>query len=101
MHGQAQYFGALRAKLQTPLASRFPIGGYVNFRLETPRDLWLARAAKLLDDGLLDQAWNMLSHAVLDCDETRFVCARYAFLRKDWPLLLTFAEGIRDSPPTG
>lgn len=97
MHGQAQSFGAMRTKLQAPLSSRFQIGGYVTFRLETPRDLWLARAAKLLDDGLLDQAWNMLSHAVLDCDETRFVCARYAVLKKDWPLLLTFAEGIRDS----
>ncbi|MFD5181501.1 AAA family ATPase [Streptomyces sp. NPDC058372] len=97
MHGQAQSFGAMRTKLQTPLSSRFQIGGYVNFRLETPRDLWLARAAKFLDDGLLDQAWNMLSHAVLDCDETRFVCARYAALKKDWPLLLTFAEGTRDS----
>ncbi|WP_329095797.1 AAA family ATPase [Streptomyces sp. NBC_01439] len=97
MYGQAQDFGALRRKLQTPLSSRFQIGGYVNFRLETDRDLWLARAAKLLDDGLLEQAWNMLSHAVLDCDETRFVCARYAFLKRDWPLLLTFAEGIRNS----
>ncbi|MFJ8162191.1 AAA family ATPase [Streptomyces sp. NPDC096136] len=97
MHGQAQHFGALRTKLQTPLSSRFRIGGYVNFRLETLRDLWLARVAQLLDDGQLDQAWNMLSHAVLDCDETRFVCARYAALKKDWPLLLTFAEGIRES----
>ncbi|MFJ1673306.1 AAA family ATPase [Streptomyces bottropensis] len=97
MHGQAQSFGAMRTKLQTPLASRFQIGGYVNFRLETPRDLWIARAVKLLDDGLLDQAGNMLSHAVLDCDETRFVSARYAVLKKDWPLLLTFAEAIRDS----
>lgn len=97
MHVQAQSFGAMRTKLHTPLSSRFQIGVYVNFRLETPRELWLARAAKFLDDGLLDQAWNMLSHAVLDCDETRFVCARYAVLKKDWPLLLTFAEGIRDS----
>ncbi|MFC8926258.1 AAA family ATPase [Streptomyces albidoflavus] len=97
MHGQAQSFGAMRTQLQTPLSSRFQIGSYVNFRLETSRDLWLARAAKFLDDGLLDQAWNMLSHAVLDCDETRFVCARYAVSKKDWPLLLTFAEGIRDS----
>lgn len=79
------------------MSSRFQIGTYVTFRLETSRDLWLARAAKFLDDGLLDEAWNMLSHAVLDCDETRFVCARYAFLKRDWPLLLTFAEGIRDS----
>ncbi|MFI8345161.1 tetratricopeptide repeat protein [Streptomyces sp. NPDC085639] len=97
MHAQAQSFGEMRTMLQTPLSSRFQIGTYVTFRLETPRDLWLARAAKLLDDGLLDQAWDMLSHAVLDCDETRFVCARYAVLKKDWPLLLTFAAGIRDS----
>ncbi|MFJ6246552.1 MULTISPECIES: AAA family ATPase [unclassified Streptomyces] len=96
MHGRARSFGALRTQLQTPLSSRFQIGGYVTFRLETPRDLWLARATALLDDGLLEQAWKMLSHAVLDCDETRFVCARYATLKKDWPLLLTFAEGIRD-----
>ncbi|WP_345543402.1 AAA family ATPase [Streptomyces chitinivorans] len=96
MHGQAQSFGAMRMKLRTPLSSRFQIGSYVTFRLETSRDLWLARAANLLDDGLLDQAWNMLSQAVLDCDETRFVCARYAVLKKNWPLLLTFAEGIRD-----
>lgn len=97
MHGQAQSFGAMRTRFQAPLSSRFQIGTYVTFRLETSRDLWLARAAKFLDDGLLDEAWNMLSHAVLDCDETRFVCARYAVLKKDWPLLLTFAEGIRDS----
>ncbi|MEU8545302.1 AAA family ATPase [Streptomyces sp. NPDC048717] len=97
MHAQAHSFGALRTKLQTPLSSRFMIGGYVDFRLERPRDLWLARAAKLLDDGLPDQAWSMLSHAMLDCDETRFVCARYALMKKDWPLLQTFAEGIQDS----
>ncbi|MEV6683089.1 AAA family ATPase [Streptomyces erythrochromogenes] len=97
MHGHAQDFGAMRRRLQTPLSSRFQIGGYVNFRLETPRDLWLARAAKFLDDSLLTQAWDMLSQAVLDCDETRFVCARYAILKGDWPLLFTFAEGIRDS----
>ncbi|WP_405612854.1 AAA family ATPase [Streptomyces sp. NBC_01508] len=97
MHGQAQSFGTMRTRFQAPLSSRFQIGTYVTFRLETSRDLWLARAAKFLDDGLLDEAWNMLSHAVLDCDETRFVCARYAVLKKDWPLLLTFAEGIRDS----
>lgn len=97
MHDHAQSFGAMRTKLQTPLSSRFQIGGYVNFRLETSRDLWLARAAKYLDDGLLDQAGNMLSRAVLDCDETLFVCARYAVMKKDWPLLLTYAERIRNS----
>ncbi|MET9295185.1 hypothetical protein [Streptomyces sp. NPDC003077] len=48
MHGQTQSFGAMRTKLQTPLSSRFQVGSYVNFRLETPRDLWLAKAAKFL-----------------------------------------------------
>ncbi|MFG2985642.1 AAA family ATPase [Streptomyces sp. NPDC048258] len=89
-------FGALRTQFQMRLASQFQIGGYVRFRLEWPRDLWLASAAKLLDDGRLDEAWRMLSSALLDCDETRFVCTRYAFLKKDWPLVLTFAEGISD-----
>ncbi|MER8027780.1 AAA family ATPase [Streptomyces bauhiniae] len=97
MHGRPSSFGQLRTTLGTPLSSRFSIGGYATFRLETSRDLWLARATKLLDEQQLDQAWDMLSHAVLDCDETRFVCARYALLRRDWPLLLRFAEGIRDS----
>ncbi|MFD8143272.1 AAA family ATPase [Streptomyces sp. NPDC059708] len=97
MHGQAHSFGAMRTKLRTRLSSRFGIGSYVSFRLEMPRDLWLARVAKLLDEGQLDQAGAVLSQAVLDCDETRFVCARYAFLRKDWPRLPSFAEGIRSS----
>lgn len=97
MHGQAQSFGAIRTELQTPLSSRFRIGGYVTFRLESARDLWLARAAQLLDKGQLDHAWDsMLASAVLDCEETRFVCARYAFLKRDWALLQSFAEGIRN-----
>ncbi|MEU4270099.1 AAA family ATPase [Streptomyces sp. NPDC026092] len=96
MHDEARSFGVLRTKLQRRLVSRFRIGRYVTFRLETSRDLWLARAAKYLDDGLLDAAGSMLSQAVLDCDETRFVCARYALLAKRWPLLLSYAEGIRD-----
>ncbi|MEU9702680.1 AAA family ATPase [Streptomyces sp. NPDC047981] len=97
MHDNARAFGALRTKLQRRLLSRFRIGRYVTFRLETSRDLWLARATKHLDDGQLDAAGHMLSHAVLDCDETRFVCARYALLAKRWSLLLPSAEGIRDA----
>ncbi|MET9604643.1 AAA family ATPase [Streptomyces sp. NPDC006512] len=97
MYGDSRSFGALRTRLRTPLASRFQIGGYVNFRLESSRDLWLAKAAKLLDEDRPDEAWRMLSSAVLDCDETRFVLARYAFTKRDWPLLLRFAQGIGDA----
>ncbi|MFG2292766.1 AAA family ATPase [Streptomyces sp. NPDC048603] len=97
MHAQAHSFGAMRAKLHRTLSSRFQIGSYVSFRLANSRDLWLARAAQLLDQGQVDRAWsNMLCQAVLDCDETRFVCTRYAFLDRHWPLVLSFAEGIRD-----
>jgi len=90
-------FGALRAKHSTPLKSRFQLGYYVTFRLETARDLWLATMTGLLADGKVDEAWGSLSTALLDCDETRFVCARYAFIKNDWPLVLTFARGIQDA----
>ncbi|MFD9405795.1 AAA family ATPase [Streptomyces sp. NPDC059989] len=96
MTWQQGSFGAMREKLQTRLVSQFQIGGYVRFRLESRRDLWLAGATKLLDEGRLEEAWSMLSSAMLDCDETRFVCTRYAFLKKDWALVLRFAEGIGD-----
>lgn len=89
-------FGALRAKFSRPLKSRFQLGYYVNFRLESARDLWLATVSALLEERKLDEAWKRLSVAVLDCDETRFVCARYALLKNDWPLVLTFARGIQD-----
>ncbi|MGW7315400.1 AAA family ATPase [Streptomyces sp. NPDC054865] len=97
MYARSHAFGALRARLRTPLVSRFQIGGYVDFRLESRRDLWLAKAAKLLDEDRPDEAWQMLSSALLDCDETRFVLARYAFTKRDWPLLLRFAPGIGDA----
>ncbi|MFD9456066.1 AAA family ATPase [Streptomyces sp. NPDC059985] len=97
MYARSHAFGALRARLRTPLVSRFQIGGYVDFRLESRRDLWLAKAAKLLDEDRPDEAWQMLSSALLDCDETRFVLARYAFVKRDWPLLLRFAPGIGDA----
>ncbi|WP_308296198.1 AAA family ATPase [Streptomyces sp. ISL-96] len=96
MAGLQHSFGALRSKFTTPLSSQFQIGGYVRFRLETARDLWLAGMAQLLDGDRLDEAWQSLSTALLDCDETRFVCTRYAFLKKDWPLVLRFGEGISD-----
>lgn len=89
-------FGALRTKLSTPLRSRFDLGVYVTFRLETQRDLWLAGMTRLLTSGQLDLAWQSLETAYLDCDETRFVCTRYAFLKGDWPLVLTFAREITD-----
>ncbi|MFF7337577.1 AAA family ATPase [Streptomyces sp. NPDC008163] len=90
-------FGALRSKFQSPFRSTFQIGHYVTFRLETARDLWLAAMSAFLDDRRLDEAWKGLSTALLDCDETRFVCTRYAFLKEDWPLVLKFAPGIGDA----
>ncbi|MGW2369590.1 AAA family ATPase [Streptomyces sp. NPDC001667] len=90
-------FGALRTKYQSPLKSRFQIGEFVTFRLETPRDLWLATQTALLDAGSLDAAWAALSEAYLDCDETRFVCTRYAYLKQDWQKVLTFSPAIQDS----
>ncbi|WP_234011712.1 MULTISPECIES: AAA family ATPase [unclassified Streptomyces] len=90
-------FGTLRSKYQLPFRSTFQIGHYVTFRLETSRDLWLAAMSAFLDDRRLDEAWKGLSTALLDCDETRFVCTRYAFLKEDWPLVLRFAPGITDA----
>lgn len=90
-------FGALRTKFGLPLRSTFQIGHYVTFRLENARDLWLAAMSSLLVNGRLDEAWAGLSSAQLDCDETRFVCSRYAFLKEDWALVLRFATGIGDA----
>ncbi|MEV4438904.1 AAA family ATPase [Streptomyces sp. NPDC049577] len=97
MVGHQHSFGELRTKLSIPLSSTFQIGGYVTFRLESARDLWLAGVTRLLDADRLDEAWQLLSTAQLDCDETRFVCTRYALLKKDWRLVLTYAEGISDA----
>ncbi|MFE7135121.1 tetratricopeptide repeat protein [Streptomyces sp. NPDC057638] len=96
MAREQRSFGALRRKFQRPLLSRFSIGAYASFRLESSRDLWLAVVARRLDEGRLDEAGMSLSTAVLDCDETRFTWARYSFLRQDWPRVLTVAEGIGD-----
>ncbi|MFD0024585.1 AAA family ATPase [Streptomyces sp. NPDC058382] len=90
-------FGALRTKFGLPLRSTFQIGHYVTFRLENARDLWLAATSSLLDNGRIEEAWSGLSTAQLDCDETRFVCARYAFVKEDWALVLRFATGIGDA----
>lgn len=90
-------FGALRTKFGLPLRSTFQIGHYVTFRLENARDLWLAAMSSLLDKKRGDEAWAGLSTAQLDCDETRFVCTRYAFVKEDWSLVLRFATGIDDA----
>ncbi|WNI21232.1 AAA family ATPase [Streptomyces sp. ITFR-16] len=90
-------FGALRTKFGLPFRSTFQIGHYVTFRLENARDLWLAAMSSLLDKKRLDEAWAGLSTAQLDCDETRFVCTRYAFVKEDWALVLRFATGIGDA----
>ncbi|MFI6892863.1 AAA family ATPase [Streptomyces sp. NPDC050256] len=90
-------FGVLRTKFGLPLRSTFQIGHYVTFRLENARDLWLAAMSSLLDKKRVDEAWAGLSTAQLDCDETRFVCTRYAFVKEDWALVLRFATGIGDA----
>ncbi len=90
-------FGALRTRCGMPLKSRFDLGVYVTFRLETARDLWLAVMSKLLHERRPDEAWKSLSEAYLDCDETRFACTRYAFLKQDWPLVLQFSRNITDA----
>uniref|UniRef100_A0AAU2JYG4 AAA family ATPase n=1 Tax=Streptomyces sp. NBC_00049 TaxID=2903617 RepID=A0AAU2JYG4_9ACTN len=89
-------FGALRGKCGMPLKSRFDLGVYVTFRLETARDLWLATMARLLSERRLDEAWQSIAEAHLDCDETRFTATRYAFLKDDWQLVLNFARNITD-----
>ncbi|WP_308120785.1 AAA family ATPase [Streptomyces poriferorum] len=90
-------FGALRTRFGLPLRSTFQIGHYVTFRLENARDLWLAAMSSLLDKKRVDEAWAGLSSAQLDCDETKFVCTRYAFVKEDWALVLRFATGIGDA----
>ncbi|MFE9777243.1 AAA family ATPase [Streptomyces sp. NPDC005775] len=90
-------FGALRTKFGLPLRSTFQIGHYVTFRLENARDLWLAAMSSLLDKKRVEEAWAGLATAQLDCDETKFVCTRYAFVKEDWALVLRFATGIGDA----
>ncbi|MFZ3494063.1 AAA family ATPase [Streptomyces sp. 5.8] len=90
-------FGALRSKCNLALQSRFDLGVYVTFRLETARDLWLAAVAGLLRERRLGEAWVSLEEAQLDCDETRFIATRYAFLKQDWQLVLHFSRNITDN----
>ncbi|WP_245699886.1 AAA family ATPase [Streptomyces roseifaciens] len=96
MDQHAAKFGALRAKHNISLASQFPIGVFVSFALETGRDLWLATQSALLDAGALDEAWQTLAEAELDCDETRFVATRHAYLSEDWDWVLSCSTGIDD-----
>ncbi|MDX2559350.1 AAA family ATPase [Streptomyces sp. TX20-6-3] len=87
-------FGALRNTCALAVRSRFDLGVYVTFRLETPRDLWLAGIAQQLSAGHVDEAEPALLTAVLDCDETRFLCTRHAYLKQNWPLVLEYSRGI-------
>ncbi|MGW2300214.1 AAA family ATPase [Streptomyces sp. NPDC001809] len=87
-------FGELRNTCALTVRSRFDLGLYVSFRLETSRDLWLAGMAQRLSAGQVDEAEPALLTAVLDCDETRFLCTRYAYLKQNWPLVLEFSRGI-------
>ncbi|MEK9522733.1 AAA family ATPase [Streptomyces venezuelae] len=90
-------FGELRTTCALTVRSRFDLGLYVSFRLETSRDLWLAGMAQRLSAGQVDEAEPALLTAVLDCDETRFLCTRYAYLKQNWPLVLEFSRGIEAS----
>lgn len=96
MARQVASFGELRTRLHTPLESRFMIGEYADFRLESPHDLWLAGMASMLAGGQVEQAWAALAQARLDREETRFLVGRCALLRKDWSTVLVVAEPIRD-----
>ncbi|WP_329283048.1 AAA family ATPase [Streptomyces sp. NBC_00691] len=87
-------FGALRSRCALTVHSRFDLGVYVTFRLETSRDLWLAGMAQQLAAGRVDEVEPALLTAVLDCDETRFLCTRYAYLKQNWPLVLEYSRGI-------
>ncbi|MEV0712866.1 AAA family ATPase [Nocardia aurea] len=88
-------FGALRAKFRRRLSSRFDLGVYVDYRLESDHDLWLAIVAQLIHDGNLDAAAELLTPADQQ-EEVRFLRTRHAFLRKDWRLVLKSAHGIND-----
>ncbi|MFF8508238.1 AAA family ATPase [Streptomyces sp. NPDC015492] len=90
-------FGELRNRCALTVRSRFDLGLYVSFRLENSRDLWLAGMAQRLSAGQVDEAEPALLTAVLDCDETRFLCTRYAYLKQNWPLVLEFSRGIEAS----
>ncbi|MFF7727077.1 AAA family ATPase [Streptomyces sp. NPDC008001] len=94
MDRHAAKFGALRAKHRTSLASQFPIGRFVSLALETGQELWLATVSARLDAGALDEAWQSLAGAALDCDEIRFVATRLAHLSEDWDWVLSASTGI-------
>ncbi|AKG44735.1 ATPase AAA [Streptomyces xiamenensis] len=97
MGRHAEMFGTLRTRHRMPLSSRFSLGEHVTFRLENRRDLWLAQHAALLDNGLPHEAWASLGQAYLDCDETRFLCTRCAYLRQEWRGVLSLSGGIEDA----
>ncbi|WOX22075.1 AAA family ATPase [Streptomyces solicathayae] len=89
-------FGVLRNKNTMQLQSRFDLGHYATFRLESARDLWLAGLVSMLDDKRFDEVEPVLMSAHRDCDETRFLYCRFAFLKKDWPRVLEWSRDISD-----
>ncbi|MGK5532195.1 AAA family ATPase [Streptomyces sp. URMC 129] len=91
----AESFGHLRGSTGVRLQSRFSIGHFADFRLETRRDLWLAQVAAQLVGGDTEGAWTHLATARLDCDETRFLAVRCAYMRQDWATVATVARGIQ------
>ncbi|WKU48895.1 AAA family ATPase [Streptomyces sp. VNUA116] len=89
-------FGALRAKHNKSLVSQFRIGTYANHALETSGELWLAVHSALLDAGALGEAWQTMAEAEPDCDGTRFLTTRYAYLSEEWNWVLSSSTDIED-----
>ncbi|WP_424888852.1 AAA family ATPase [Streptomyces sp. XH2] len=96
MEQHAAKFGALRAKHGKTLHSQFRIGRYVNFTLETSRELWMAVHSALLDAGALGEAWQTLADAELDCDGMRFLATRYAYLSEEWNWVLSSSTEVEE-----
>ncbi|MFD3511010.1 AAA family ATPase [Nocardia sp. NPDC058666] len=89
-------FGALRSKFGRNLSSRFDLGFYVTYGLETQAHLWLAVVAKLLRDGKLDSAAQFLAATTVDDDPVRLLRTRHAFMSQDWTVVLTSSHGVTD-----
>lgn len=89
-------FGELRTRLRRPLRSRFQIGDFVTFGLETDRQLWAADVAARIAQEQVEEVWEVLKDALLDDDLVRFLCARWAVVAADWTKVLRFAREIED-----
>lgn len=89
-------FGDLRTRNKRQLDSRFLIGDFVTFPLETARQLWLAHIAWMLKEKRIEEVGDRLRDMEPDSDEMRFICVRWALFAHEWTKLLRFAQGIKD-----